>query len=103
MDSGASHHVIGKLTNLSHHQSYEGPDDILLGDGSSLEITHTGSSKLPASSKSFCLSNVLCVPSIKQNLIYVSKFCKTNNASIEFFPFSFVVKDLKMGACLTQG
>lgn len=103
MDSGASHHVTGDLTNLSHQQPYEGPDDILLGDGSGLEITHTGSSKLPATSKYFCLSNVLCVPSIKQNLISVSKFCKTNNASIEFFPSSFVVKDLKTGARLTQG
>ena len=101
MDSGASHHVTGDLSNLSHHQPYEGPDDILLGDGSGLEITHTSSSKLPAPSKSFCLSNILCVPSIKQNLIFVSKFCKANNASIEFFPSSFVVKDLKTGARLT--
>ncbi|RVW87804.1 Retrovirus-related Pol polyprotein from transposon RE1 [Vitis vinifera] len=31
MDSGASHHVTGDLSNLSHHQPYEGPDDILLG------------------------------------------------------------------------
>ncbi|RVW15536.1 Retrovirus-related Pol polyprotein from transposon RE2 [Vitis vinifera] len=59
VDSGASHHVTSNLTNLSHHQPYEGPDDILLGDGSSLEITHTGSSKLPTPSKSFCLSNDL--------------------------------------------
>ena len=103
LDSGASHHVTGDLTNLSHQQPYEGPDDILLGDGSGLEITHTGSSKLPATSKSFCLSNVLCIPSIKQNLISVSKFCKTNNTSIEFFPSSFVIKDLKTGARLTQG
>ena len=42
-----------------------------------------------------------CVPSIKQNLIFVSKLCKTNNASIVFFP-SFVVKDLKTGARLTR-
>ena len=103
MDSRATHHVIGELTNISHHQSYEGPDDILLGDGSGLEITHTGSFKLPAHSKSFCLSNVLCVLSIRKNLISVSKLCKTNNASIEFFPSSFVVKDLKTGVHLTQG
>ncbi|KAL6310882.1 hypothetical protein AAG906_018041 [Vitis piasezkii] len=54
LDSGASHHVTGDLTNLSHQQPYEGPDDILLGDGSGLEITHTGSSKLPATSNSCC-------------------------------------------------
>ncbi|KAL6347777.1 hypothetical protein AAG906_026306 [Vitis piasezkii] len=44
VDSGASHHVTGDLTNLSHHQPYEGPDNIILGDGSGLEITYTGSS-----------------------------------------------------------
>ncbi|RVW58637.1 Retrovirus-related Pol polyprotein from transposon RE1 [Vitis vinifera] len=54
VDSDASHHVTGDLTNLSHHQPYEGLDDILLGDGSGLEITHTGSSKLPAPSNSCC-------------------------------------------------
>ncbi|KAL6324827.1 hypothetical protein AAG906_018354 [Vitis piasezkii] len=31
VDFGASHHVTGDLSNLSHHQPYEGPDDILLG------------------------------------------------------------------------
>ncbi|RVW33979.1 Retrovirus-related Pol polyprotein from transposon RE2 [Vitis vinifera] len=51
VDFGASHHVTGDLSNLSHHQPYEGPDDILLGDGSGLEITHTGSSKLLTPSK----------------------------------------------------
>ena len=101
MDFGASHHVTGDLSNLSHHQPYEGPDDILLGDGSGLEITHTGSSKLPTPSKSFFLSNMLCVSSIKQNLISISNFCKINNASIEFFLSSFVVKDFKTGVNLT--
>ena len=50
----------------------------------------------------FFLSNVLCVLSIRKNLISVSKLCKTNNASIEFFFSSFVVKDLKKRARLTQ-
>ena len=40
MDTGASHHVAGNLTNLSLHQPYEGLNDILLGDSSGLEITH---------------------------------------------------------------
>ena len=101
MEFGASHHVTGDLINPSHHQAYEGPNNFLWEDGLCLEITHTGSSKLPVASKSFCLSNVLYVPSIKKKLIYVSKFCKTKNASIELFPSSFVVKDLKTEAHLT--
>ena len=42
-------------------------------------------------------------PKIKRNLISISQFYKNNNISIEFFPDSFLVKDLSMGAHLVQG
>ncbi|KAJ0044605.1 hypothetical protein Pint_05446 [Pistacia integerrima] len=44
LDSGASHHVTADLSNLSLHTPYNGSDDIMIGDGSSLPITHTGTS-----------------------------------------------------------
>lgn len=103
MDSAASHHVTSDIANLSHHQNYEGPDNIMIGDGSGLSISHTGFTTLPACSNTFSLSNVLCAPSIHKNLISVSKFCKTNQTSVEFFPNSFIVKDLRTGAHLLQG
>ena len=62
--------VTSQLSNLSLSQSYEGLDDIFIGDGLGLHITHTGS--MPFSP--FTLTNVLCVPSIHQNLTLVSKF-----------------------------
>ena len=40
---------------------------------------------------------------MQDNLIFVSKFCYSHNASIEFFPSSFQVKDLCTGALLLQG
>ena len=52
--------MTSNLDNLSLHQPYEGPGDIILGDGSSLKITYIGSSELPTASKSFSLSNVVC-------------------------------------------
>ena len=103
MDSGASHHVTSDLNNLSLHQPYEGPDDIVIGDGTGLSITHTGSSTLTSPSTTFNLSNVLCVPTMQQNLISVSQFCNSNKTSIEFFPSHFVVKDLTTGATLAHG
>ena len=103
LDSGASHHVTTDLHNLALHNPYDGTDEIMIGDGSGLPISHTGSTSLTTSSHSFTLSNVLCVPTMKRNLISISQFCKSNNTSIEFLPSAFHVKDLRTGAILLQG
>ncbi|KFK33813.1 hypothetical protein AALP_AA5G063300 [Arabis alpina] len=42
MDSGATHHMTSDLHTLHAPQSYNGSDDVLIGDGSGLTITHTG-------------------------------------------------------------
>jgi len=103
LDSAASHHVTDDLNNLSLTSAYEGSDAIVIGDGTGLQITHAGHATLPTPSKDFALFNVLCVPSIKKNLLSVSQFCKTNNTSIEFFPAYFLVKDLRTRATLIRG
>nr|CAD1831837.1 unnamed protein product [Ananas comosus var. bracteatus] len=53
MDSAATHHVTNNMQNLSLHSEYHGPDEIVVGDGSGLPITHTGSSLLSSHSNSF--------------------------------------------------
>ena len=88
------------LQNLFLHYDSTGHNDIMIGDDTSLPITHTGSSTLQSSPHSFLLHDVFCVPSMKHNLIYVSQFFLTNNVSIEFFPRSFLMKDLRTGATL---
>lgn len=103
LDSGASHHVTADLNNLSLHSPYNGIDDVMIGDGTGLSITHTGSTTLSFPQSTFTLSDVLCVPTMKKNLLSISQFCITNNASIEFLPSSFFVKDLRSGAILFQG
>ncbi|RVW14812.1 Retrovirus-related Pol polyprotein from transposon RE1 [Vitis vinifera] len=103
LDSGASHHVTTDLHNLALHSPFDGTDEIMIGDDSGLPISHTGSTSLTTPSHSFTLSNVLCVPTMKRNLISISQFCKSNNTSIEFLPSSFHVKDLHTGAILLQG
>ena len=90
LDSGASHHVTNDLNNLSLHAPYDGSDEIVIGDGSSLPIAHTGSFSLTTLFKFFTFSNVLHVPSISRNILSIFKFCKENNTSIEFLPSFFV-------------
>ena len=93
MDLGASHNVTVDFNNLNLHQDYNELDDIVIGDGTGLKITHIGSTNLSTPSNKFLLSNILSVPSMKKkNLIFVFQFCKSNHVSIEFFPSHFVVK-----------
>ena len=103
LDSGASHHIIADLNNLSLHTPYTGGDDVMIRDGTGLHITHTGSSTLLSGSSVFNLRNILCVPDIKKNLLSIYQFCVTNNVSIEFLPWCFLVKDLLTGVVRAHG
>ncbi|KAJ9555883.1 hypothetical protein OSB04_010497 [Centaurea solstitialis] len=103
LDNGASHHVTTDLSNLSLHHPYDGTDEIVIGDGSGLPISHTSSTHLSSPTQKFTLSNVLFVPSMHKNIISASKFCRDNKAKLEFSPFSFCVKDLHTGAPLLTG
>lgn len=103
VDSGASHSMANDLSNMSIHSEYDGTDEIQIADGTGLPITHTGTSTLKFPSREFVMSNVLCVPDAKQNLLSVHQFTKANNVSMEFFPYNFVVKDRLTGAPLAQG
>ncbi|KAK0608672.1 hypothetical protein LWI29_034169 [Acer saccharum] len=103
LDSGASHHMTSDLQNLSIHSEYGGPEDIMVGDGKTIPISHTGCTTLNTSAHSFPLTHVLCSPHISHNLISVSQFCSHNNTSVEFFPNHFLVKDLTTGASLVRG
>ena len=103
MDSGATHHLTSDLHNMSIQHPYTGDDSVLIGDGSRLSITHTGSISMPSNTRNLLLNNVLCVPNIKKNLISVYRLCNANKVSVEFFPASFQVKDLSSGVPLIQG
>ena len=100
LDSGATHHVTTDPHNL---EEYTGNEGISMGDGNTIPITHSGSTLIETSNSAFKLSNTLCAPSIKKNLISVAKFCQDNLTSVEFFPFTFLVKDLHTRKPLVQG
>ena len=88
-DTGASHHVDPDRTSFHSVSEYGGPDEIVLGNGNTLSITHIGQTHHHTSYGSLSLKDVLCVPQFKNKLISVAKLCKTNQVSVEFFPTHF--------------
>lgn len=97
VDFGASNHITTDLNNLSIHDAYSGNDQVFIGNGMKLAISHTGSPVLASPAKS-----LLCVPHITKNLLSVSQLTKDNNVSVEFFADSCVVKS-SQGFSLLRG
>jgi histone deacetylase 1/2 len=91
VDSGATHHVTNDLANLALHHPYTGPDSLFMGNGSGLNISHSGTLLI----NDLSLSNALCVPSMKQQIISVSKLTKQTNSAVVFLPNSFYVMNLQ--------
>ena len=47
MDTSVSHHITSNIQNLHAYSEYTGTDDVIVGDGCGIKITHTGHSTLP--------------------------------------------------------
>ena len=92
-DSGATSHMSSQSTSLSHvlFPRYPTPSSIIVGNGSILPVTATGSTEL---SPALRLNNVLDSPQIIKNLISVRQFTTDNNCSVEFDPAGCSVKAL---------
>jgi len=103
MDSAVSHNITGDLNNLSIHSEYNGTDEVVLGNGLGLTISHIRSLTLKLKHKTFILKDTLCVSDISKNLIFVYHFTTQNNVFIEFHPSYFLVKDTNSGVILAKG
>lgn len=106
-DSGASNHITVDMNNLELSVPYLGGDEITVGNGSGLCITHTGFSTLKSSNSKFLLKKFFRCPQFAANLLSIQKFCKNNNCwfalTANFFFFFLVVKDMLTGQILLQG
>lgn len=104
MDSGASHHLTSDLDNLAIHSEYTSTAEVTIGNGKTLPISNLGHySMLTNSNTSLALSNILHVPSIFHNLLFVHALSTSNPVSIEFFSNRFFVKDLHTRKVICQG
>lgn len=89
LDSGASHHVTNDLTNLSFHGPYDGTDELIVGDGMGLKITHIGSTSI----SNLKLCHVLVVPALTKNIISIAQLGKDNPIAITFTNNFFCIKE----------
>jgi histone deacetylase 1/2 len=103
-DTGATDHVTSNLNRLSFRERYNGNDTVQIGNGAGLHIAHIDQSSINTSAdNSLALRNVLHVPHISKNLVSIHRLTKDNDVSVEFFPSSFLVKDLATRRRLLRG
>ena len=102
-DSGSTHHVTNDSNNIQNPAIYTGPDQLYVGNGQGLHISSTGSSSFHSNSAHFKLNNILHVPSITKNLLFIHKFTRDNNVYVEFHPNFCVVKDIQTRQPLMRG
>ncbi|KAH9769131.1 retrovirus-related pol polyprotein from transposon RE1 [Citrus sinensis] len=110
LDSGATHHLTNNMENLHFKEDYKGTDQLIIGNGQGLSISHIGhaflsfrASKHPYTHAStIALKDMLLVPTITKNLLSISKLTSDNSLSVEFCGNVCYVKDMK-GQVLLQG
>lgn len=51
IDSATSHNITGDIQDLSIYSEYDDTDEVILGDGTSLAVTHIVSLTLPTRKK----------------------------------------------------
>lgn len=91
-DSGTIHHLTANLCGLNSPSEYNGSDSDKIGNGAGMVISHNGHSSLRSPMRAFAF-NILLVPSVSQNLLFVSKYTSDNNVYFEFHPHSSFVND----------
>ena len=64
---------------------YSGNEQVMVGNGQSLSISHTGSLSTLVPQSSLFLSNVLVVLGIKKKLISISQLTKDNNCCVSLW------------------
>ncbi|GJX99294.1 ribonuclease H-like domain-containing protein [Tanacetum coccineum] len=89
MDTGATSHLSSHTGNLHTSSLNRNFNSIIVGNGSSIPVTHSGHVQIPNPYRPLHLRNVLVTPNIIKNLVSVRKFTTDNRCSIDFDHFGF--------------
>ena len=79
VDSSCNSHITSDLSQLANTSNFANDEQIVVGSGQALPITHSGCGILLTPSSSLKLQELLCVPSISTNLVSVHRLCIDNN------------------------
>ena len=90
-DSGATSHLTNDPEGVDVPAIYSGNEQVMVGNGQSLSISHTSSLSTLVPQSSLFLSNVLVVLGIKKKLISISQLTKDNNCCVIFSPSCFTI------------
>lgn len=77
-DSGATNHITHSMQNLNLDQSHSKAvnEGIMVGNGNTLHVTHTGKGLLPTPHATFHLSHILHTPHIYSQSFVSSSICQ---------------------------
>ena len=85
-DSSTSHHVTADISNIQQSTPYTFLDELYIINGRGFQILSTSSTTIHKNSHSLKLNNILHVPHIKKNLLFVKKFTEDNNIFLGISP-----------------
>lgn len=102
-DYAASAHITNSQSQLQSSEPYLGNDQVIVGNGDYLPITHVGSIAIHTPQGTLPLRNVLVCPSITKSLLSVSKLTKDYPCEFTFDDECVCVKDKGTKRVIAQG
>lgn len=75
INSGASVHVVNKLSLFHNYTPLTAPEYVTVGDGEQLKVLGKGQLRLRTNHHTYILTNVLYVPTLQHNILSVSALC----------------------------
>lgn len=95
------------MTSSAQHlddvHDYNGGDQVMVGNGDFLPITHVGSASISSGSGTLLLLDVLVCPEITKSLLSVSKLTDDYPCEFTFDATTVCVKDKRTNNVLSQG
>ncbi|GJW05781.1 ribonuclease H-like domain-containing protein [Tanacetum coccineum] len=91
VEAGKHDELLSEMTNDDRMETLDAL--VIVGNGSSIPVTHSGHVQIPNPYRPLHLRNVLVTPNIIKNLVSVQKFTTDNKCSIDFDPYGFTVRD----------